>query len=123
MTENDRLDLVSRRITCPCGRVVEHRAGRRPRFCSGRCRNRENGRGRVRKALLGRDTGAPAKLQKKHSKLKAPQRAKTLSSHRILAPAAVLAVEVFDRAWTPAVSSGGVAVEVGRPRARALVTP
>jgi hypothetical protein len=123
MTENDRLDLVSRRVTCPCGRVVEHRAGRRPRFCSSRCRNRENGRGRVRKAFLGRDTGAPAKLQKKHNKLNALQRAKTLSSHRILAPAAVLAVEVFDRAWTPAVSSGGVAVEVGRLRARALVTP
>jgi hypothetical protein len=123
MTENDRLDLVSRRITCPCGRVVEHRAGRRPRFCSGRCRNRENGRGRVRKALLGRDTGAPAKLQKKHSKLKALQQAKTLSSNRIFGPADVLDAEVFDRAWTPAVSSGGVAVEVGRPRARALVTP
>jgi hypothetical protein len=115
-----RLGLSTHHLS---GRVVEHRAGRRPRFCSSRCRNRENGRGRVRKALLGRDTGAPAKLQKKDSKLKALQRAKTLSSHRILAPAAVLAVEVFDRAWTPAVSSGGVAVEVGRLRARALVTP
>ena len=121
MTENDRLDLVSRRVTCPCGRVVEHRAGRRPRFCSSRCRNRENGRGRVKKALLGRDTGAPAKLQKKHSKLKALQWAKTLSSHRVLASAAALAVEVFDRAWTPAVSSGGVAVEVGHLRSRALI--
>jgi hypothetical protein len=113
---------ASRRVTCPCGRVVEHRAGRRPRFCSSRCRNRENGRGRVRKALLGRDTGAPAKLQKKHSKLKALQRAKTLSSHRILAPAHVLACEVFGgRGWRHATSSGGVAVEVGHLRSRALV--
>jgi hypothetical protein len=120
--KGSRLDLVSRRVTCPCGRVVEHRAGRRPRFCSSRCRNRENGRGRVRKALLGRDTGAPAKLQKKHSKLKALQRAKTLSSHRILAPAHVLACEVFGgHGWRHATSTGGVAVEVGHLRSRALV--
>ena len=114
---------ASRRATCPCGRVVEHRARRRPRFCSSRCRNRENGRGRVKKALLGRDTGAPAKLQKKHSKLKALQWAKTLSSHRIFSPADVLAVELFDRAWQPAVSSGGVPIEIGRLRQRALVSP
>jgi hypothetical protein len=50
------------------------------------------------------------------------QRAKTLSSRRILAPADVLAVEVFDRKWEPAVSSGGVAIEVARLRARALVS-
>jgi hypothetical protein len=79
--------------------------------------------GASERPLLGRDTGAPAKLQKKHSKLKALQQAKTLSSNRIFGPADVLDAEVFDRAWTPAVSSGGVAVEVGRPRARALVTP
>jgi hypothetical protein len=40
-----------------------------------------------------------------------------------LAPAHVLGVEVFSRTWQPAISSGGVAVEVGRLRTRALVTP
>ena len=44
-----------------------------------------------------------------------------MTSHRILGPAAVLDIEVFDRAWQPAISSNGVVVEVGRLRARALV--
>jgi len=44
-----------------------------------------------------------------------------LSNRRIFAPADVLAVEVFDRAWTPAISSGGVPIEIGRLRQRALV--
>jgi len=72
---------------------------------------------------LGRDTGAPSNPSKKVNKFKPLQRAKTLSSNRIFGPADVLDAEVFDRAWTPAVSSGGVAVEVGRLRAHALVTP
>jgi hypothetical protein len=40
---------------------------------------------------------------------------------RIVAPAHVLAVEVFERAWQPAVSSGGVPIEVARLRPRTLV--
>jgi hypothetical protein len=60
---------------------------------------------------------------KKHSKFKALQVAKTLSSTRILGPADVLAVEVFDRAWTPTISSSGVPIEISRLRRRALVTP
>ncbi len=102
-----------------CGRKVE-RKSRQQRFCSGRCQ--EKARTRVRKAFLARDTGAPGNPPKKDNKLKALQRAKTLSSHRILAPADVLAVEVFDRTWKPAVSSGGIAIEVSRLRARALVS-
>jgi hypothetical protein len=50
------------------------------------------------------------------------QRAKLLSSHGIVAPADVLAVEVFDRTWKAAVSSDGIAIEVSRLRARALVS-
>jgi hypothetical protein len=106
-----------RQLACAgCGRAVEHRVGRRPRFCSTKCRNRENGRGRVRKARLGRDTGAPAKLTKKNSKLKALQRAKTLSSYRIYGPTEALDVEVWGgRDWQPAVSSGGVRIENRAP--------
>jgi hypothetical protein len=112
----------SRNLACAtCGKPVEHRAGRRPRFCSTRCRNRENGRGRVRKARLGADTGAPAKLRKNTNQFKTLQRAKTLSTHRIIGPAPVLDIEVFGRAWHPAVSSGGVAIELGRLRTRVLV--
>jgi predicted nucleic acid-binding Zn ribbon protein len=114
----------SRTLACDaCGKAITHRAGRRPRFCSARCRYRENGRGRVRKARLGRNTGAPTKLEKKNNKFKALQRAKTLSSRRIMGPADVLAAEVWrGRGWQPALSSGGIAIEVERLRARALVS-
>jgi endogenous inhibitor of DNA gyrase (YacG/DUF329 family) len=117
--------LVSRRdapvICASCGRQVQRRS-RQQRFCSDRCRNREIGRRRVRKALLGRDTGAPANRPKNDKKRKALQRAGLLSSRRIFGPADVLGVEVFDRAWRPLVSSGGVAVQVGRLRARVLLS-
>jgi len=87
----------------------------------GSVRNRENGRGRVRKALLGGNTGAPAKLEKKDRTFNAFQRAKTLSAYRILAPAYVLATEVFARRWQEAISGGGVTIQVSRIRPRALV--
>jgi hypothetical protein len=71
---------------------------------------------------LGRGTGAPANPPKKDNKCKALQRAKTLSSHRILASADVLATEVWGgREWWPATSSGRVPIEIGRLRARTLV--
>lgn len=119
---DSRLECKPRVFPCEsCGKQVEHRAGRRPRFCSGRCK--EKARTRVRKAGLGPDTGAPSFLRKKNNKNKALQRAKTLSSRRIYASADVLAVELFDRPWKPAVSSGGVPIEIGRLRQRALVSP
>jgi hypothetical protein len=112
----------SRILACDfCGKQIEHHTGRRPRFCSARCRNRENGHGRVRKALLGRDIRALAKLEKKNNKFKALQRAKMLSSHRIFGPADILAIELFARSWSPTISSGGVTIETSRLRARALV--
>ena len=70
-----------------------------------------------------RTIARPTNPPKKDNKFKALQWAKSLSSYRILAPERVLAVELFDRSWKPGISSGGVAVEVGRLRARALVTP
>jgi hypothetical protein len=73
---------------------------------------------------LGRDTRAPGNAPKKDKKFKALQAKKTLSSTRILGPSDVIDAEVWGgRAWQPAISSGGVAVEIGRLRARALVTP
>jgi hypothetical protein len=105
-------------ICAGCGRKVQRRA-RQQRFCSARCK--EKGRKRVRRAFLGRDAGAPLHPRKKDSKFKGLQRAKTLSSWRILAPADVLAVEVLGRAWNPTISSGGVSIEIGRLRPRTLV--
>jgi hypothetical protein len=111
----------ARIVTCPCGKQIEHRIGRRPRFCSARCK--EKARTRVRRAFLDRDTVAPAKLEKKNSEYKAFQRAKMLSSRRIFGPADVLAVEVWGgRSWEPAISSDGVPFETGRLRARMLVS-
>jgi len=67
------------------------------------------------------DTALGTTPLEKTNKFKALQRAKSLSSHRILAPARVLAVEVFDRVWQGATSSGGIAIEISRVRQRALV--
>jgi predicted nucleic acid-binding Zn ribbon protein len=119
---SDRAPARTRNITCAvCGRAIVHTSGRRPQVCSTRCRNRKNGRGRVRKAFLIGDTGGAAKRRKNNNDSNALQRAKTLSSRGIFGPVHVLAVEVFDRTWKPTISSSGVPVEVGRLRARALV--
>jgi hypothetical protein len=111
-------------VNCPsCGREVQRRA-RQQRFCSRRCRQKANyGEKVARGDFSTRTIARPTVPLKKDKKFKALQWAKSLSSHRILAPAHVLGVEVFSRTWQPAISSGGVAVEVGRLRTRALVTP
>ena len=44
------------------------------------------------------------------------------SSSPIHAPACVLDIEVFDRRWEAATSSGGIEIEVARLRSRALVS-
>lgn len=108
------------RVRCPsCARTVERRA-RQQQYCSPRCR--ERGRERSRKALLGVDTGAPRNPLKTSSENKALQRAKTLSRVDIVAPVGVIVAEVFSRrVWRESISSGGVRIEVGRVRARALV--
>src|SRR5262245_16538647 len=54
-------------------------------------------------------------------KSNALQRAKTLSSKRIFAPADVLAVEIFDRLWKPAISSNGLPISIAPLRQRTLV--
>lgn len=112
----------TRNVLCAhCGKPIEHRTGRRPKFCSARCRKREFGRTRVRKALLAPDTGAATKRIKNNNQISALQWAKNRSRAAIIAPAGVLATEVFDRAWQATISSGGIAIEIGRLRQRALV--
>jgi hypothetical protein len=120
---SEREQRSTRRLACArCGRPVEHHRGRRPRFCSTRCRTRYHDEKRTRKAFLTRDTGAPTKQQKFVSKNNEVQRAKTRSSARIIAPNRVLLVEIFDRTWRPAVSTDGTSFEIARLRSRALVT-
>jgi hypothetical protein len=120
--------MTARVVCASCGREVVRRA-RQQRFCSDRCK--ERGRTRCRKKTAVHalkieprypPSGAPTDLPKKASNFNGVQWAKSLSSHRILAPAHVLACEVFGgRGWRHATSSGGVAVEVGHLRSRALV--
>jgi hypothetical protein len=111
-------------VACPvCERRVERRM-RGQRYCSQRCRQRANYAEKVARGDFSTRTIAlPTTPLKIDNKFKALQRAKTLSSIHILAPADVLAVEIFQRAWNPAVSSGGIPIEIGRLRTRALVTP
>jgi hypothetical protein len=108
-------------VICPvCERHVD-RQMRGQRYCSRRCRQKANYAAKVARGDFSTHTTAlPTPPEKNKNKLKVLQRAKTLSSHRILASARVLAVE-FDRPWRLATSSGGVAIEIGRLRKRALV--
>src|SRR5262245_20526351 len=97
-------------VNCPsCGREVQRRA-RQQRFCSRRCRQKANyGEKVARGDFSTRAIARPTNPSKKDNKFKALQRAKTLSSHRVLAPANVLACEVFGgRSWRHATSGGGV---------------
>jgi hypothetical protein len=83
---------------------------------------REFGKGRSRKAFLGRDTGAPTKHPKNYSNNNALRGAKIQSSTRIVGPTRVLAIEVFGHAWVLRTSSDGVTIEVAQLRPRALVS-
>jgi hypothetical protein len=108
-------------VNCPtCGREVKRRA-RQQRFCSTRCRQRTNRALKPSKIAprYPHSRGA-TNAPKKHKQFRALPRAKTLSSIRIFGPADVLAVELFDRSWKPGISSGGVAIGVGRLRACSL---
>jgi endogenous inhibitor of DNA gyrase (YacG/DUF329 family) len=117
-----RAHARTRALDCAsCGKSITHHTGRRPSYCSARCRMREFGKGRSRKAFLGGDTRAPTKRQKIDSNNNALQRVKIKSSTRILGPASVLAIEVFDRTWQSGTGSGGVTIEVAQLRPRVLV--
>jgi hypothetical protein len=122
-SSEDRAQARTRNLTCRlCGKPIVHRAGRRPTYCSDKCRIREFDRRRVKKSGLGGDTGGPTKRTKLASKINALQRAKMQSSTRILGPSNVIAVEVFSgSAWTPQTSTGLVPSERAQRRSRGLV--
>lgn len=102
-----------------CGRKVERRM-RGQRYCKPRCRDR--GRGRSRKAFLGKDTRAPASPTKISSASSDLQRAKTPSSSKAkVSLARVIQVEIIDRHhWEERTSPDGVKVWVAQlsPRYR-----
>src|SRR5262245_62214645 len=117
--------MTARVVCASCGREVARRA-RQQRFCSDRCK--ERGRTRCRKKAVhalkiephhpSRD--APTNPPKKASNFNWVQTVKSGSSPHILAPAHVLAVEVFGGAWHEATSSDGVAIQSRCIRPRAL---
>ena len=52
--DKSRAHSRTRKLNCgSCGKPISHHAGRRPNYCSARCRMREFGKGRSRKAFLG----------------------------------------------------------------------
>jgi hypothetical protein len=107
----------SRILACDsCGKQVERRA-RQQRFCSARCK--EKARTRIRTGGLGKTCPAPNSPTNppKTSIISTGLRAK------ITGPAHVIEAELWDRReWRPAISSSGLPIEIGRLRARVLVS-
>src|SRR5215831_12305286 len=81
-------------VICPvCERRVD-RQMRGQRYCSRRCRQKANYAAKVARGDFSTYFFTdPATTEKNKNKLKALQRAKTLSSHGVLAPADVLDAE------------------------------
>jgi hypothetical protein len=103
-------------VCAACGRKVA-RQMRGQRYCSARCRDR--GRGRCRKAYLGRGTRAPTTHPKKGRMFNDLRWAKRQSSSDIIGPAHVIKSEIFDRrSWEEVINPDGVAVKVARYRPR-----
>jgi hypothetical protein len=103
-------------VCSSCGREVQRRA-RQQRFCSARCK--ESARRRVRRAP--KITHVRAKLPTNPPKISNGINGGQIA--KIIASPDVLEVEVWGgRDWQPAVSSGGVAIEIGRLRARVLLS-
>jgi hypothetical protein len=103
-----------------CGRKVQRRS-RQQRYCSRRCRQRGNYSQKVARGdFSGRTIALPTNLIKKRHQINEVQRAKTLSSTRIIGPPQVIAIELFDRLWESTVSPDGIVAEVSRLRPRAL---
>jgi hypothetical protein len=105
-----------------CGRQVERRS-RQQRFCSTSCQQRA--RVRVRHSRIG--PGSARAIQNAlrgkfaHEATQIVNEIKVAVGGKIRGPGDVLAIEVFGRPWRGATSSGGVALQVSRVRARALV--
>jgi hypothetical protein len=102
-------------VCATCGRQVERRA-RQQLYCSARCQER------ARYRFRGRGSGA-AKINAVAASVpgKPLKKAFHFNGAKISGLRPVLQVELFDRTWQQAVSSGGVTIEVGRLRPRTLV--
>ena len=103
-------------VECPCGRTVE-RKERRQRFCSDRCRERERGNNRTRKAGLGGYTGAPRTPPKLASEINALHTPNRRPRPPVSGPVHIVEAELFAGHWERAVSDGGVVTFV-RPKVR-----
>jgi hypothetical protein len=108
-----------------CGREVARQA-RRQKFCSARCK--ERARTRVRSgAQASRPVRAKQNRARANLPTDPPKNINQVNAARrakggIVAPVDILDVEVFGgRDWRPATSSGGVSIQVGRLRQRALM--
>jgi len=107
-----------------CGRKVRRKM-RGQRYCSRRCRQKAHYAEKVARGdfssfptrTIARPT-SPPKNQCVFNELQWP---KSRSSAHIVGPAAVLAIELFNRAWECVVSTEGVPVEIARLCPRALV--
>jgi len=115
-----QLHQASRRdqpvVCATCGRKVARRM-RGQHYCSARCRDR--GRGRSRKAFLGKDTRAPATPVKNTHDLKVLGTVKKRSSNAPVSLARVIQIECFDpHHWEQVTSPDGVTVQVAQLRPR-----
>ena len=99
-----------------CGRPVE-RGARQQRFCSTRCRKRDWGKKRCRKAGLAPDAGGATNPPKKLNQVNGVQGAKRVPNPPVFAPARIIERELFaGRQWDRTVSSDGVVSYVVRRR-------
>ena len=117
--------ILGSRVSCAWCGYSFRRQRLAQRFCSPKCqktgRLAELAAGAPRSRTRSSDTAVGGFSPKKTSTISTLQKAVARSRVEIIAPADVLATEVFDRTWQAAVSSDGVALEVGKLRQRALV--
>jgi hypothetical protein len=94
-------------VRCPCGRTIA-RGARHQRFCSTKCRKRDWGKKRCRKAALASDTGGATHAPKKFNGINGVPGQKSGPTPPIFGPAHVINVEVFGGQWDWVVSDDGV---------------
>jgi hypothetical protein len=103
-------------VRCPCGRTIA-RGARRQRFCSTKCRKRDCGKKRCRKAGLASDTGGATHPPKKFNGINGVPGPKSGPTPPIFGPVHVIAAEVFGGQWDRVVSDDGVGCWQQQPTA------
>ena len=122
-TAGNRVHRRDAPVRCAnCGQQVKRRS-RQQRFCSTSCQ--QQARVRVRRSRMG--LGSAPAIQNAvrgkfaHEATQIVNEIKVAAGAKIKGPGDVLAIEALDRPWQQATSSGGVAIEIGCLRKRALV--